>query len=91
MEIRQTVRITSFPKGFPSSLIGIESADESESSQFEELLEYLHLSSEVALDETKVLTALTFHFNRFGIGLLQAYLTETNENEDFHLNSMLGY
>ncbi|KAI3820447.1 hypothetical protein L1987_07994 [Smallanthus sonchifolius] len=87
-----TVRITSFPKGSPS-LIGSESADESldesESSQFEELLEYLHLSSEVALEETKVLTALTFLFDRFGIGLLQAYLTETNELEDFPLNSMV--
>ncbi|GJU89086.1 putative ribonuclease H-like domain-containing protein [Tanacetum coccineum] len=46
-----TVRITSlFLKGPPSSLIGSEIADDqsldkSESSQFEELLEYLHLSS----------------------------------------------
>ncbi|KAK1406929.1 hypothetical protein QVD17_38538 [Tagetes erecta] len=88
-----TVRITSFPKGSPSSLIGSESADESlddsESSQFEELLEYLHLSSEVALEESKVLSAFTFLFDRFGIGLLQAYLTETNELDDFPLNSMV--
>ncbi|XP_076943388.1 kinesin-like protein KIN-14F isoform X2 [Bidens hawaiensis] len=88
-----TVRITSFPKGSPSSLIGSESADESldesESSQFEELLEYLHLSSEVALEESKVLTAFSFLFDRFGIGLLQAYLTETNELDDFPLNSMV--
>ncbi|MFS7940864.1 putative minus-end-directed kinesin ATPase [Helianthus anomalus] len=88
-----TVRITSFPKGSPSSLIGSESADESldesESSQFEELLEYLHLSSEVALEESKVLTALTFLFDHFAIGLLQAYLTETNELDDFPLNTMV--
>ncbi|XP_022039587.1 kinesin-like protein KIN-14F isoform X2 [Helianthus annuus] len=88
-----TVRITSFPKGSPSSLIGSESADESldesESSQFEELLEYLHLSSEVALEESKALTALTFLFDHFAIGLLQAYLTETNELDDFPLNTMV--
>ncbi|CAI9283462.1 unnamed protein product [Lactuca saligna] len=65
-----TVRITStsFPKGSPSSLIGSESADESldesESSQFEELLEYLLLSNET-------------------------YLTETNELDDFPMNSMV--
>ncbi|KAD4386337.1 hypothetical protein E3N88_26506 [Mikania micrantha] len=88
-----TVRITSFPKGSPYSLTGSESADESldesESSQFEELLEYLHLSSEVALEETKVLTAVTLLFDRFSIGLLQAYLNETNELDDFPLNSMV--
>lgn len=88
-----TVRITSFPKGSPSSLIGSESADESldesESSQFEELLEYLHLSSEVSLEESKMSTAFTFLFDRLGIGLLQTYLTETNELDDFPLNSMV--
>nr|GFC24142.1 kinesin-like protein KIN-14F [Tanacetum cinerariifolium] len=82
-----TVRITSlFPKGSPSSLIGSESA---ESSQFEELLEYLHLSSEVSLEESKVSTALAFLFDRLGIGLLQAYLSETHELDDFPLNSMV--
>ncbi|GJW48524.1 hypothetical protein Tco_0080170 [Tanacetum coccineum] len=92
----ETVRITSlFPKGSPSSLIGSESADdksfdESESSQFEEFLEYLHLSSEVSLEESKVSTALTFLFDRLGIGLLQAYLSETNKLDDFPLNSMVG-
>lgn len=91
-----TVRITStsFPKGSPSSLIGSESADESldesESSQFEELLEYLHLSNEVSLHESKVSTALTFLFDHLGIGLLQTYLTETNELDDFPMNSMVG-
>lgn len=90
-----TVRITSFPKGSrsPSSLIGSESADESlddsESSQFEDLLEFLHLSSEVSLEESKVSTALAFLFDRLGIGLLQAYLSETNELDDFPLNSMV--
>lgn len=90
-----TVRITStsFPKGSPSSLIGSESADESldesESSQFEELLEYLHLSNEVSLHESKVSTALTFLFDHLGIGLLQTYLTETNELDDFPMNSMV--
>ncbi|GKC16234.1 hypothetical protein Tco_1013016, partial [Tanacetum coccineum] len=66
-----------------------KSFDESESSQFEEFLEYLHLSSEVSLEESKVSTALTFLFDRLGIGLLQAYLSETNELDDFPLNSMV--
>ncbi|KAJ1432586.1 CH domain superfamily [Sesbania bispinosa] len=45
-----TVRITSFPKGSHSSIVGSENADESldesESSQYEQLLEFLHLSGE---------------------------------------------
>ncbi|KAJ6417567.1 hypothetical protein OIU84_003319 [Salix udensis] len=44
------VKIESFQKGSPSSLVGSESADESvdesESSQHEQVLEFLHLSSE---------------------------------------------
>lgn len=90
-----TVRITSFPKGSPSSLIGSESADESldesESSQYEQLLDYLHLSSEVSLKESKAANALTVLFDRFGLGFLQAYLAETNAVEDLPLNSMVGH
>ncbi|KAA8523524.1 hypothetical protein F0562_009947 [Nyssa sinensis] len=88
-----TVRITSFPKGSPSSLVGSESTDESldesESSQYEQLFEFLHLSSEVSFEESKAGNALTFLFDRFGLGLLQAYLAERNGIEDLPLNGMV--
>ncbi|KAH0710631.1 hypothetical protein KY284_012058 [Solanum tuberosum] len=88
-----TVRITSCPKGSPSSFGGSDSADESvddsESSQFDQLLEFLHLSSEVSLEESNAANILTFLFDRFGLGLLQAYLMERNGVEDFPLNSMV--
>lgn len=89
-----TVRITSCPKGSPSSFGGSDSADESvddsESSQFDQLLEFLHLSGEVSLEESNTANILTFLFDRFGLGLLQAYLMERNGVEDFPLNSMVG-
>ena len=88
-----TVRITSFPKGSLSSL-GSESADESidesDSSQFEQLLEFLHLSSEVSTEESRTANALAFLFDRFGLGLIQAYLRETNMVEDLPLNATVG-
>lgn len=89
-----TVRITSFPKGSPPSLVGSEttddSLDESESSQFERLLEFLHLSNEVSVEESRTANVLAFLFDRFGLGLLQAYLQETNEIDDLPLNAMVG-
>ncbi|XP_068339409.1 kinesin-like protein KIN-14F [Pyrus communis] len=87
-----TVRITSFPKGSLSSL-GSESADESidesDSSQFEQLLEFLHLSSEVSTEESRTANALAFLFDRFGLGLIQAYLREANGIKDLPLNAMV--
>ncbi|KAH0997792.1 hypothetical protein GBA52_021656 [Prunus armeniaca] len=87
-----TVRITSFPKGSLSSL-GSESADESidesESSQFEQLMEFLHLSSEVSTEESRAAKALAFLFDRFGLGLIQAYLRETNGIEELPFNAMI--
>ncbi|KAI4307822.1 hypothetical protein L6164_030961 [Bauhinia variegata] len=87
-----TVRITSFPKG-PSSIMGSESTDESldesESSQYEQLLEFLHLSPEVSVEETKTANALAFLFDHFGLRLLQAYLREADGIEDLPLNSMV--
>ncbi|GFZ12695.1 kinesin-like protein 1 [Actinidia rufa] len=77
-----TIRITSFPKGSPSLLVGSESVDESvdesESSQYDQLLEFLHLSSDIAVEESKAANALTFLFDSFGLGLLQSYLTDNN-------------
>ncbi|XP_027172965.1 kinesin-like protein KIN-14F [Coffea eugenioides] len=87
------VKIVSFPKGSTSSFVSSESADESlddsESSQFEQLLEYLHLSSEVSLEETNAANALTSLFEHFGLALLQAYLSEISGVEDLPLNSMV--
>ncbi|KAF3943183.1 hypothetical protein CMV_030232 [Castanea mollissima] len=88
-----TVRITSFPKGSPSSILSNESADESidesESSQYEQLLDFLHLSNEVSIEESRTANALAFLFDHFGLGLLQAYLRESNGIEDLPLNAMV--
>ncbi|KAI9116874.1 hypothetical protein K1719_012240 [Acacia pycnantha] len=87
-----TVRITSFPKGSSSSItVGEgtdESLDKSESSQYEQLLEFLHLSSEVSIEETRTFNVLEFLFDNFGLRLLQAYLRETDVIEDLPMNSM---
>ncbi|KAB5534963.1 hypothetical protein DKX38_018049 [Salix brachista] len=87
------VKIESFQKGSPSSLVGSESADESvdesESSQHEQVLEFLHLSSDVSIEETKTANALAFLFDHFGLRLLQAYLQEINGIEELPLNGMV--
>lgn len=90
-----TVRITSFPKGSsPSYIVGSESADESldesESSQYEQMLDFLHLSGEVSVEETKTANSLAFLFDQFGLKLLQAYLREADGIEDLPLNAMVG-
>ncbi|XVF77000.1 hypothetical protein PTKIN_Ptkin14bG0004900 [Pterospermum kingtungense] len=88
-----TVKIIAFPKSSPPSLVGSESADDSldgsESSQYEQLLEFLHLSNEVAIEESKTANALAFLFDRFGLWLLQAYLRESNGIEELPLNAMV--
>ncbi|XP_058112865.1 kinesin-like protein KIN-14F [Magnolia sinica] len=87
------VKITALPKSSPSSLLGGESVDGtsecSDSSYDQQLLEVLSLSSEASLEESKAATALSLLFDRFGLGLLRAYLTELNGVEDFPLNAML--
>ncbi|KAF2298098.1 hypothetical protein GH714_014055 [Hevea brasiliensis] len=87
------VKIVSFPKESPLSLVGSESADESvdesESSQYEQLLDFLHLSNEVSIEESKTANALAFLFDHFGLGLLQAYLRESNGIEELPLNAMV--
>lgn len=89
-----TVRITSFPKKSPSSIVGSESADESldepESSQYEQLLEFLQLSEDFLIEETRTANALAFLYDHFGLRLLQAYLREANGIEDLPLNAMVG-
>ncbi|KAK2378199.1 kinesin protein KIN-14F [Trifolium repens] len=90
-----TVRITSFPKGTPSSsILGSESAeeslDESQSSQYKQLLEFLRMSQEVSIEETRTASALAFLFDHFGLKLLQAFLREIGDGvEDLPLNAMV--
>ncbi|CAJ2633668.1 unnamed protein product [Trifolium pratense] len=88
-----TVRITSFHKGTPSSL-GSESADESldesQSSQYEQLVEFLRMSQEVSIEETRTASALAFLFDHFGLKLLQAFVREIDDGvEDLPLNAMV--
>ncbi|CAN1845386.1 Kinesin-like protein KIN-14F [Linum perenne] len=82
-----------FPKESPASLMGSESADESfdesESSQYDQLLEFLHLSNEVSVEESTTANVLAFLFDHFGLGLLQAFLRDCNGIDDFPLNAMV--
>ncbi|KAL2332864.1 hypothetical protein Fmac_014077 [Flemingia macrophylla] len=88
-----TVRITSIPNKSPSSIVGSESTDESlddsDSSQYEQLLEFLQLSEEFLIEETRTANVLAFLFDQFGLRLLQAYLREANGIEDLPLNAMV--
>lgn len=88
------MRITSSPKASSSSFAGSDSADESlddsESSNFEQLLEFLQLPSEFSAEESSAANAMAFLFDRFGLTLLKAYFTERNGVEDLPLNSMVG-
>lgn len=88
-----TVRITSLARSSPcitESESTDESVDESDSSQFEQLLDFLHLSNEVSVEESRTCSALAFLFDRFGLKLLQAYLRESDGIEDLPLNAMVG-
>ncbi|KAK6149445.1 hypothetical protein DH2020_016970 [Rehmannia glutinosa] len=87
-----TVRITSFAKESPSSLVSSESADESiddsESSQYDQLMEFFHLSTD-SREESRATNVLTFMFDHFCLGLLQSYLTEISGSDDLPINSMV--
>ncbi|KMT12643.1 hypothetical protein BVRB_4g091020 [Beta vulgaris subsp. vulgaris] len=91
-----TVRITSFLKDCSSSSISSESADDSSSSfdeyeslQYEQLLEFLHLSGKVLDQKSEAAKALSFLFDSYGLTILQAYINEKSGLEDFPLNSMV--
>ncbi|XP_051126071.1 kinesin-like protein KIN-14F [Andrographis paniculata] len=87
-----TVRITSFMKESPSSALSLESADESidgsDSSQYDQLMEFLQLSTD-SHEDSKAINVLTFMFDHFSLGLLQSCLSETNELDDFPLSPMV--
>ncbi|KAK4420867.1 Kinesin-like protein KIN-14F [Sesamum alatum] len=86
-----TVRIMSSPRGPPSSVVSSESADESlddfESSQYEQLMEFLQLYTD-SHEDSRAANILTFMFDYFSLGLLQAYLTDTNGFDDLALSPM---
>ncbi|TYJ48923.1 hypothetical protein E1A91_A01G098200v1 [Gossypium mustelinum] len=89
-----TVKITSSPNELPNALTATErAADESgeelELSKYEQLREFIQLSNEASIEESKTTNALTFLFDRFGLWLLQAYLTDGNMDEEFPLNAMV--
>ncbi|CAA0832480.1 Kinesin KP1 [Striga hermonthica] len=85
-----TVRITSSVKDSPPSLVSSESVDESvddsESSQYDQLMEFPHLSAD-SLEESSAANVLTFMFDYFSLGLLQSYMTETNRFDEMPINS----
>ncbi|XP_065861606.1 kinesin-like protein KIN-14F [Euphorbia lathyris] len=73
------VKIVSLPTATDDS--------DSQLSQHEHLLDFLHLS--LSNDESKIANCLAFLFDQFGLRLLHAYLTETNEIEGLPLNSLV--
>ncbi|KAL3643248.1 hypothetical protein CASFOL_014063 [Castilleja foliolosa] len=88
-----TVRIVSLVKESPSSLVSSESAEESiddsessDSSQYDKVMEFLHLSTQ-SYDESRAANVLTFMFDYSSVGLLQSYLTENNGFDDTPINS----
>lgn len=94
-----TVRIVSLhPKGSPSHyVVGSESntdesvsLDESESSQYDQLLDFLHLSNEISAEESETSTSMAFLFDHFALQLLHAYLKESEGISDLPLNEMVG-
>ncbi|CAH2065443.1 unnamed protein product [Thlaspi arvense] len=94
-----TVRIVSLnPKGSSKSLSlgGTESntdesasLDESESSHYEQLLDFLHLSNEIANEESETAVSRAFLFDHFAVQLLTAYLKESDGISDLPLNEMV--
>jgi len=94
------VRIVSFnPKGSspPQYGIGSESTtdesvslDESESSQYDQLLDFLHLSNEISAEESETAISLAFLFDHFALQLLHGYLKESDGINDMPLNEMVG-
>ncbi|CAH8307542.1 unnamed protein product [Eruca vesicaria subsp. sativa] len=95
-----TVRIVSLshPKHSSTSLsLGSESnTDESvsldesdQSSQYDQLLDFLHLSNEIATEESETSVSLAFLFDHFALQLLNAYLKESDGINDIPLNEMV--
>lgn len=65
------------------------SLDESESSQYDQLLDFLHLSNDIATEESETAISLAFLFDHFALQLLNAYLKESDGINDLPLNEMV--
>lgn len=89
-----TVKITSSINVLPCSLLdsgnGDESPDKSNSLHGQQLLERLNLFTDIAHEESKAASALSFLFNKFGLQLLQSFLTQCNGTDDLPLSSTVG-
>lgn len=93
------MRIVSLhPKGSPPQyVLGSEtntdesvSLDESESSQYDQLLDFLHLSNEISNEESETAISMAFLFDHFALQLLNAYLKESDGINNLPLNEMVG-
>ncbi|CAN8255074.1 unnamed protein product [Cochlearia groenlandica] len=62
------------------------SLDESESSQYDQILDFLHLSSEISAEESETAISMAFLFDHFALQLLHAYLKESDGINGLPLN-----
>ncbi|XP_039026959.1 kinesin-like protein KIN-14F [Hibiscus syriacus] len=91
-----TVKIKSSGNDLSHSLTGSaierhadETGEELELSKYEQLLDFIQLSNEASIEESKTTNALTFLFDRFGLWILEAYLTDYHMEKEFPLNAMV--
>ncbi|KAL4309946.1 hypothetical protein GQ457_01G006240 [Hibiscus cannabinus] len=91
-----TVKIASSTNDLPHALSvsaterpADETGEELELSKYEQLRDFIQLSNEASIEESKTANALTFLFDRFGLWILEAYLTDGNIDEKFPLNAMV--
>ncbi|XP_039014872.1 kinesin-like protein KIN-14F [Hibiscus syriacus] len=90
-----TVKIKSSANDLSHALTGSaierpadETREELELSKYEQLRDFIQLSNEASVEESKTTNALTFLFDRFGLWILEAYLTDYMD-EEFPLNAMV--
>ncbi|KAK8527066.1 hypothetical protein V6N13_084937 [Hibiscus sabdariffa] len=91
-----TVKIASSTNDLPHALSvsaterpADETGEELELSKYEQLRDFIQLSNEASIEESKTANALTFLFDRFGLWILEAYLRDCNTDEKFPLNAMV--
>ncbi|KAK8705890.1 hypothetical protein V6N13_049476 [Hibiscus sabdariffa] len=75
--------------GFASERAADETGEGLELSKYEQLRDFIQLSNEASIEESKTANALTFLFDRFSLWILEAYLTDGNMDEEFPLNAMV--
>ncbi|GMJ10454.1 hypothetical protein HRI_004714500 [Hibiscus trionum] len=75
--------------GFATERLGDETGEGLELSKYEQLRDFIQLSYEASIEESKTANALTFLFDRFGLWILEAYLTDGYMDGEFPLNAMV--